>query len=104
MPRTAISTDDMSPCTGGSVLQFCRGNRPHADPARVVEAVAQYADTGLPNSKRKPQSKDRGSCSRCDRPNVNRGLRTGELRLESGGPTWGLGEKPRIPCAWALRF
>jgi hypothetical protein len=37
-------------------------------------------------------------------PFVNRGLGTGDLGSETGGLTWGFGEKPRIPCAFALRL
>jgi hypothetical protein len=82
-------------------LQIWR-NQARFDPARDLEAVARYAGTVLSDSKRKPLSWDRGSHSLFDHQFVSRGLRTGDLRSETGGPTWGLGEKPRIPCALAL--
>jgi hypothetical protein len=96
----ASATDGTSQHTSESTLHF--GTRAPIGRAPGLEALACYAETVVSNSKQKPLSHDKGSCSLCDHRLVIGGLWTVDLRSETGGPTWRIGEKPRIPCAFAL--
>src|SRR5215204_1594925 len=95
-----VETNDTSQRTGRSTVRF--GGIELATTLLAAPGVTtRNAGTELPRSTQKPLSRDRGSCSLCARRFVNKGLRTGDLGSETGGPTWGLGEKPPnpLPCS-----